>query len=50
MGRKYSEVDVTWSSIEKNYQYSKVVWCMRNNGIPTYTLIGENGEKINIGL
>ena len=37
----YSENDVTWSSIEKDYEYNKVVWGMCDNGIPKYTLIIE---------
>lgn len=46
----YSEVDLTWSSIEKYYQYGKVVWLTRQNGIPIYTLLDDDGNKISIGL
>lgn len=44
-----SEADVTWSSIEKDYDYAKVIWRMCKNGIPVYALLNENGEKIEIG-
>ena len=48
MESKYSEEDVTWSSIESKYDYSKVVWRMCNNGIPVYSLFDEDGKKIEI--
>ena len=41
-------VDVTWSSIEKYYNYKKVVWSVDKNGIPKYCLRDENGRKIKI--
>ena len=47
MSKKYSEEDITWSSIEKFYKYDKVVWHIRENGIPIYTLMDGN-NKINI--
>lgn len=50
MERKYSEVDVTWSSIEKDYQYDKVVWTLMSNGIPKFTLIDENNQRIEINI
>lgn len=50
MERKYSEVDVTWSSIEKDYQYDKVVWTRMSNGIPKFTLLDDNGNRIYIKL
>lgn len=46
--KKYSEIDVTWSAIEKYYPYNKVVWHMRSNGIPVYAFYDENDEKIDI--
>jgi len=46
----YSETDITWSSIEKYYPYSKVNWFVEKNGIPRYVLLDENGEKININI
>ena len=48
MDRKYSEVDLTWSSVENHYDYSKVVWHMRPNGIPVYTLFDKDNKKIEI--
>ena len=50
MERKYSEVDVTWSSVERCYQYHKVIWTTRSNGIPKYTLLDENDRKIIIDI
>ena len=48
MEKVYGEVDVTWSSIENRYKYSKTVWIMRSNGIPVYTLLDEDGNRIKI--
>ena len=48
MGNKISEVDVTWSSIEKDIKYHSVIWLTDNNGIPRYTLFDENGKRIKI--
>lgn len=48
MERKYSEVDITWASVEKYYQYSKTMWTTDKNGIPRYTLLGENDKRIEI--
>ena len=45
---KYSETDITWSSIEGYYRDSKTNWSLRSNGIPKYTFTDENGEKIDI--
>ena len=42
----YSEVDITWSSIEKDVTYSKVVWHTCSNGIPTYMFLDGNGKNI----
>jgi hypothetical protein len=47
---KYSETDLTWSSVEKNYQYEKVRWGMQKNGIPRFELFDEKGEKIEINV
>lgn len=47
---KYSEEDVTWSSIEKYIDYSNVVWSFAKNGIPKYVLMDENGNKIKIEI
>lgn len=47
MSNKYSEEDITWSSIEKYYKYDKTVWYIRENGIPIYALMDEN-EKIDV--
>jgi hypothetical protein len=46
----YSEKDLTWSSIENNYKYNKVIWFTQKNGIPVYALFDENGEKIDINI
>lgn len=48
MARIYSEEDVTWSSIEKFVDYSKVVWTTLPNGIPVYKFYDENYNKIDI--
>lgn len=48
MDRIYSEKDLTWSSVEKYYQYDKVVWSVMENGIPVYTLVDENNKKIKV--
>ena len=45
---KYSEEDVTWSSIEKYINYSKVVWSFAKNGIPKYALMDENEDRTKI--
>jgi hypothetical protein len=46
MERKYSEVDVTWASVEYHNDYDKVVWSMNESGIPRYTFFDENYKKI----
>jgi hypothetical protein len=46
----YTEKDLTWSSIEKKYDYSKVQWRTEKNGIPSFVLYGEEGNRININL
>ena len=48
MGNKYSETDIMWSSIEKDYSYKKVIWSTRKNGIPVYALFDKDGNKIDI--
>lgn len=48
MSKKYSEEDITWSSIEKYYKYDKVAWSVRDNGIPIYTLMDEKGKRIKV--
>lgn len=46
----YSEVDITWSSIEKYVPYDKVIWHTKRNGIPVYTFLDENGSKIDVNF
>jgi hypothetical protein len=48
MRQIYNEVDVTWSSVEKKYPYSRVEWSTRSNGMPLYTLLDENYKKIEV--
>ena len=48
IGKVYSEEDITWSSIEKYYQYDKVIWSVSKEGIPRYKLIDENHSAINV--
>lgn len=48
MGRIFSEEDITWSSIEKHIPYKKVLWTVQKNGIPAYTFVNENDEKMDI--
>ena len=48
MSKKYSEADITWSSIEKYVPYKEVIWVVEKNGIPLYTMYNYNGEKIDI--
>ncbi len=45
MGNINSEVNETWSSVEKDYSYDRVIWEMQKNGIPKFSLY-KNGEKI----
>lgn len=40
----YSGNNVTWSSIEKDIPYTKVVWSMGSDGIPIFILINENNQ------
>jgi hypothetical protein len=47
---KYSEEDVTWSSIEKDIRYKTVIWSTDKNGIPKYTFMDENGNRIKIEI
>ena len=46
----YKEKDVTWSSIEKYYSYSKVNYYTEKNGISNFILYGDNGNKIDINI
>ena len=48
MSNKYSEVDITWSSIEKYIPYSKVVWSTGKDGIPVYMFMDKKSNKLNI--
>ena len=48
MGKTYDETDLTWSSVERYHKYEKVVWSIRQNGIPVYTLLDKKGNKIGI--
>ncbi len=48
MSRIYSEEDITWSSIEKHIPYSRVEWTTNKNGISTYKLFDEEGNRIYI--
>ena len=50
MERIYSEGDITWSSIERHYDYSKVRWNTQKNGIPIYALFDEDDNKIDISV
>ena len=46
----YSEVDLTWSSMERLYDYSRVTWTTERNGIPRYTFFDKNGKQIEINV
>jgi len=48
MERRFSEVDVTWASIEKKIPYTTVEWRVRTNGIPVYTFFDVNHSKMDI--
>ena len=48
MERKYSEDDITWSSIEKYIPYAKVNWFINKVGISTYKLMDENDKEIDV--
>ena len=48
MERKFSEVDVTWASIEKYVSYNIVVWSESKDGIPRYTFLDENHKKMDV--
>ena len=48
MSNKYSEGDITWSSIEKYIPYKKVIWRASKDGIPIYSFMDENGKTIKI--
>lgn len=48
MNKIYNETDLTWSSVEKYYDYERVIWSVRENGIPVYTLEDNNGKKIKL--
>lgn len=46
MNKMYSEVNVTWSTIENLYEYAKTKWTMDGNGIPRFVFLNQNGDKI----
>lgn len=46
----YSEVDLTWSSMERLYDYSRATWTTERNGIPRYTFFDKNGKQIEINV
>lgn len=48
MERNFSEVDVTWASVEKYVSYKQVVWSVSKEGIPRYTFFDENHKKIDV--
>lgn len=48
MSKKYSEGDITWSSIEKYIPYKEVTWRTSKDGIPIYSFTDENGKTIEI--
>jgi len=50
METRYSEEDVTWSSIEKYVDYSSVRWSTDKNGIPVYIFADEEGRKIDVDV
>ena len=39
MENVYSGNGITWSSIEKDVPYTKVIWSIGKDGIPIYTFI-----------
>jgi hypothetical protein len=43
-----SEVDITWSSIEKYVPYNKVIWNVSKEGIPRYAFFDKNYRKIDV--
>ena len=47
---KYSEEDVTWSSIEKDILYKTVTWSTDKNSIPMYAFMDENRSRIKIEI
>jgi hypothetical protein len=48
MERRFSEVDVTWASLEKKIPYTTVEWRVKSNGIPVYTFFDASHSKIDI--
>ena len=48
MNRKYSEQDITWSSIECQYQYKETIWSKDKYGIPIYKLYDDSHEIIDV--
>lgn len=48
MDCKFSEDDVTWSSVEKYIPYANVRWSVQKQGTPKYTFFDKDGKKINI--
>ena len=50
MENMYSELDVTWVSIEKYVDYCSVRWSTDKNGIPRYMFFDEDGKKIDVNI
>ena len=50
MEASYSELNVTWPSIEKYVKYSSVRWSTDKNGIPRYMFFDEDGKKIDVKI
>ena len=50
MAKAYSELDVTWVSIEKYVDYCSVRWTTDKNGIPRYMFLDEDGKKIDVKI
>ena len=40
----YSEMGLTWASVEKDVPYTKVVWTVGKDGIPTYYFVNEDNQ------
>ena len=48
MEKNFSEVDITWASVEKYVSYKQVVWSVSKEGIPRYTFFDKNDKKIDV--